>query len=177
VTDRRRTTPLGVPITRPSTPARRHQTADERDAQSYAARREREAAVQTFASDEVTGQHTGEELRVARSHRPTGERLERLEDKHDGLVGSVTRIEVSVAEMRGELKILPDLVDALKGAASASSQRETITVTTKAEVSKAGALDSIEARKWTREQIGKVIAGLIGSSALTAAIVGLASRC
>lgn len=65
---------------------------------------EKHEAVPAEMPHEITGQYAGEELRAIRSRRPTDERIERLEDKHDALHEIVTETRVAVGEMRGEIK-------------------------------------------------------------------------
>ena len=98
-------------------PPKRLQTATERDLQSMAmaARRDRtgaQAAIPAIVDDEITGRHEGAELRSLRARRPTDQRIERLEEKHDDLLVVVTRIEVSHGEMTGKLDTLVSLAGA-----------------------------------------------------------------
>lgn len=106
-------------------PAKRQQTQTERDLDGLAARRERARSAPfgvpvTF--DEVTGNYEGEELAQMRARRPTDMRLRILEQKqdddradHKALVAKVDQIHVDVAGMRGELSVLPKLLDLLEG--------------------------------------------------------------
>ncbi len=75
---------------------RRHQTSTERDVQGLAARRERDAAVPAVVERDITGRYEGEELHRHRAKRPTQDRIQRLEDKHDA-------VAKDVHEMRGEV--------------------------------------------------------------------------
>jgi hypothetical protein len=45
------------------------QSQDERDAESFAARRERDGVVKKFPDEEITGRYEGEELEERRSQR------------------------------------------------------------------------------------------------------------
>ena len=92
--------------------SKRLQTATDRELASMAARRERAEPVSNVVDEEITGRHAGAELHSRRARRPTDQRLERLEDKHDDLVVIVTRIEVSHGEMTGKLDTLVDLAGA-----------------------------------------------------------------
>jgi hypothetical protein len=93
--------------------SKRLQTATDRELASMVSRRERAAgAVSNVVDEEITGRHEGAMLHSLRARRPTDQRLERLEDKHDGLVVIVTRIEVSHGEMTGKLDTLVDLAGA-----------------------------------------------------------------
>lgn len=64
------------------------------------------SAAPEFVAEDVTGQYTGDELRTQRARRPTPERITRLEDKHDELVGTVTEVRLDVREMRAEVRTL-----------------------------------------------------------------------
>ncbi len=103
---------------------RRHQGADTRDLAGIAARRTRDAAVPESFEDEVTGAHAGDDLKRLRARRPTDQRLERLEDKHDELRDIVTRIEVSHGEMNGKLDTIVDLAGAEAVARTARAEAE-----------------------------------------------------
>lgn len=74
------------------------------------------------AFEDATDRYEGEELQRIRARRPTPERLRKLEVKqdedrkaHQELVKIVTDTRVEVAGLRGELKVLPELVDLIKG--------------------------------------------------------------
>jgi hypothetical protein len=60
-------------------------------------------AIPDFVEPEATGNYEGEELARIRARRPTSERLARLEEKHDGLVETVTDVRVSIGAMSGKL--------------------------------------------------------------------------
>lgn len=178
---------------------RRHQTQTERDIDSKTARDEREAArdnvPEEVRHDDVTGQVEGEALREARAKRTTGERLERLEEKHDGLVKDVTETRVDVGLIKGQLSVLPELVGLIKGITERREQREQVAFTAsvdvdkaaktaaididaaakKAEVAigaatkKADVFDALDAKKARRTRVTKVvttIVGLLGSGAV-----------
>ena len=132
-----------------------------------------------FEADEVTGQHDGDELRTLRAKRSTGERLERLEVKHDelvkkvddhrdaadrrhdSLVKTVGEMRGTLGEMSGKLEVLPELVGIVRDVAKQSSQREHITLTAQVDVDKARALDQIDARKMSRGNLAKIIGGAV----------------
>lgn len=61
------------------------------------------AAPSVEISDEVTGKHDGDELRELRRKRPTDERIERLEDKHDSLVRVVGDFRADMGSKVGEM--------------------------------------------------------------------------
>jgi hypothetical protein len=67
--------------------------------------------VPSFVKEDLTGNFEGEDLQRERRKRDTGERLDRLEDKHDKLSDAVTRIATKVgdvaeahAELAGEIR-------------------------------------------------------------------------
>ncbi len=108
----------------PDDRTRRHQSQTDRDITGMAARRERQRGVPEFISDvdDLTGTYDGEELARARAKRPTDERIARVEKKqdedradHKALAVVVTDMQIDVAGMRGELKVLPELVALIKG--------------------------------------------------------------
>ncbi len=103
---------------------RRAQTGTSRDLAGIAARRVRSDAVPVTFDDELTGQHEGEELRRMRAKRPTDQRLQRLEDKHDELRDIVTRIEVTHGEMNGKLDTIVDMAGAEAVARTARAEAE-----------------------------------------------------
>ena len=69
------------------------QSQDDRDAEGFVARRERErdAIVKDHADDEFTDRYEGAELEQARASRPEVERIGRLEKKHDELKADVEK--------------------------------------------------------------------------------------
>ncbi len=103
---------------------RRAQTGTQRDLAAMATRRARSEAVPVTFDDELTGQHEGEELRRMRAKRPTDQRLQRLEDKHDELRDIVTRIEVTHGEMNGKLDTIVDMAGAEAVARTARAEAE-----------------------------------------------------
>lgn len=74
------------------TPPRRLQSQTERDIEGLAERKRRESAP-VEVDEEVTGKHEGDELARLRAQRPTDQRIARLEEKHDDLSKSVSRME------------------------------------------------------------------------------------
>ncbi len=158
----------------------RHPSQTERDIESKAARDEREAAqeaarrdaagddVPVEVTDEVTGQYEGDDLKEMRAKRTTGERLERLEDKHDALVKDVTQTRVDVGEIKGQLSVLPELVSVIKGIAEQGAAREHVTFTAQVDVDtaakKADVLDQLDAKKARRAWKTKIITALIGAA-------------
>lgn len=90
----------------------RMQRQDERDAEGFAARKERErerdGTVKELAGEEITGRYEGEELEERRRLRPPDERFSRLESKHDDLKRDVDKkhddLKGDIKEVRDELK-------------------------------------------------------------------------
>lgn len=124
---------------------------------------------------DITGVFVGEELRAQRARRPTDIRIERLEDKHDDLVGVVSDIRESVGEVVGQLKVLPKLVEAIQDSTAQAGKRELVTLTAQVEVDKAGKLgilkvdeatrldrlDSHRARRWLVAKLAGAAVGAI----------------
>lgn len=113
----------------------------------------------------ITGVHSGPELARARAARPTAERLERLEVKHDDLAKHVGDMRESVGKMAGQLEVLPKLVDAIEKSADRSAQREHVTFTAQVDVDKAGRIATIrdvaDAKKARRHLVTKIATGAI----------------
>lgn len=147
---------------------RRLQSATDRDIESDRARRERASAsgeVVDPIPDEITGRYEGDELEMYRSKRGTDERITRLESKHDKLteahqelVKSVGKVAQGVSEMRGEMKVLPRLVDALEKAAERRANDDHVTLTARVDVERARAMEPVEAAKARRQWITNLIA-------------------
>ncbi len=118
-----------------------------------------------YVQDEVTGNHVGEDLRIARARRSTDERIGRLEDKHDVLAAVVGDVREAVGTMSGQLEVLPRLIDIIERSASRAEQREHVTFTAQVDVDKAGRLatigDTADAAKLRRSLIAKAVAGVI----------------
>lgn len=114
---------------------KRQQTQTERDLEGLAARRERVRSapfgVPVDFDDDITGNHEGEDLARLRAQRATPERLAHLESKYDRLGEQVNAIHVDVAGMRGELKVLPKLLELLEGKQAAAVEAAKDEQTTK----------------------------------------------
>lgn len=171
-------------------PARRMQSQTDRDHEGFKARKERELAAGFAQSipvelpEDITGQYEGEERKMYRNKRPTDERVERLEDKHDKLddkidkledshselVTTVNRVDSSLAELRGEMKVLPRLVTALEKAAETRATHETMTLTTKLDVDRQQALEPIKAKEARR---GWITTGIAIVASVVAAILAI----
>jgi hypothetical protein len=154
------------------------QSQDERDKAGFAARRQREGVAKEFSSDEVTGNYNGEELERRRAARPTDERLQRLETKHDelkrdvekrhdelkkdvgdvrldmrGLSGQVsdTRSEVSraVGKLEGQEKVLGEMLDIVRKTHSDTVDRNHVKFTATVDVDRAKEMATVELNKDT----------------------------
>ncbi len=130
-----------------------------------AGRRERQAAP-VYVEPEATGNYEGEELRRIRARRPTPQRLERLEDKHDQLVESVSDLREGFGRVEGQLAILVRHTD-----------EQTRQRAAEAELDRAEKLDVVAGRKWTRDQIGRVVGVAVSGGVVTALLALLAKRC
>jgi hypothetical protein len=98
------------------------QSQDERDAEGFAARKERDGSVKEFASEELTDRFEGEELKDRRALRPPDERFSRLEDKHDELKKDVEKkhdeLKKDVSDVRSDVKALSGQVSDTRSAVS-----------------------------------------------------------
>ena len=94
------------------------QSQDERDAEGFAALKERGGAVKEFAGEEITGHYEGEELNVRRAARPPDERFGRLENKHDDLKRDVEKkhddLKKDVSDVRSDVKVLSGQVSNMR---------------------------------------------------------------
>lgn len=75
-------------------------------------------AVPDFVVEEATGRLEGEQLRFARSRRPTPERISKVETRQDKLESSLAETREQVARMDGKLDTLVTL------ASKADAERE-----------------------------------------------------
>lgn len=88
----------------------------------------------TSWDDDITGQYQGEDLAQARARRPTVQRLARLEAKQDEDRGNLHELAVGLAGIRGELKVLPELVELIKSKSNNEHQTRRLSMTTRARV-------------------------------------------
>lgn len=153
---------------RPTPPggSRRHQTQTERDTEGYAARKERESKEREsagvpapFDREEITGKYTGEDLAERRAQRPTLERISILERKSD-------EHAKAMAEVIGELKLLPELLALLRSFATAAQEREGVHFAAQVEIGKDQAKDKIDAKRVRRRTVAKVVTGVLGGAGL-----------
>jgi uncharacterized protein (UPF0335 family) len=106
----RKTPPTGSAIG-PRRPMR-SQSQDDRDAEGFAARKEREAGFAEFVSEEITGKYEGAELDQYREQRAPTDRIKRLERKHDELKGDLKEVH---GELKGDIKDVRTDVKILSG--------------------------------------------------------------
>jgi hypothetical protein len=120
--------------------------------------------------EEISGVYQGEELRALRARRPTAKRLERLEEKHDSLVETVTRVEVSLAKSHGELSGKLDTLVELAGKSAVERERRAA-----AEAQERERKDHAEAkeRERKRKHIVPIIKALgVAIALIAAALIG-----
>lgn len=86
------------------------------------------------------------------------------------LKSAVGTIGIDVAGIRGEMKVLPALVDALKDAAKAGQERKTTTLTSELRIVEATANDELDSRKAKRKNWATIIGALFSTATITAAI-------
>ena len=154
----------------------RLQSQDERDEESFAARREREAVVKEFPSEEVTGRYEGEELEEHRRARAPDERFGRLEKKHDELKHDVEKqhdelkkdvsdvrsdvkelsnhvsdmredVSGAVGKIDGQEKVLVEMLSIVKKTADHAADRQHVTFTAQVDVDRATELAKVEVNK------------------------------
>ena len=152
------------------------QSQDERDAEGFAARKERDGSVKEFAGEEVTGRYEGEELGARRAQRPPDERFGRLEEKHDelkkdvekkhdelkkdvsdvrsdvkGLSGQVSdmrsAVSGAVGKLEGQEKLLTETLSIVKKTHDREADREHVTFTATVDVDRAKELAKVEVDK------------------------------
>lgn len=176
-------TPVDAPRPSRAGTRRRLQSATERDIESDRARKERDSMTASGevldpVPDEITGRYEGDELEMYRNRRTTDERIVHLERKHDKLTeahqklaDSISRVANDVSEMRGEMKVLPRLVDALEKAADRRADADHVTLTAKVDVERARALEPVEAAKARRGWITSIIAIVMTLAAGTMAFI------
>jgi hypothetical protein len=126
--------------------------------------------------EEITGTYEGEALRAARARRSTIERIARIEDKSDMHAQALeeikaqqarhddklSKIVVDVADMGGQFKVIPRLVEAMEKATDGLQQREHVTFTAKVDVDKAQALGEVKIRQ-TKWQLAVKIVAVVGT--------------
>ena len=121
------------------------QSQDERDAEGFAARKERDGAVKESAGEEITGRYEGEELSEQRAQRPPDARFGRLEKKHDELKKDVEKkhdeLKKDVSDVKSDVKALSgqvgDMRSAVSGAVGKLDGQEKLLVETLSIVKKA----------------------------------------
>lgn len=108
--------------------------------------------------NDATGRYEGAELARIRARRPTAKRLERLEEKDDEKSAAIARIDVSIADIRGDQKAAAITLAAIQKAVERDAEKE-----------HAEELDAIDARKSRRAVIAKAL-GLV----LSGGVIGKA---
>lgn len=122
-----------------------------------------------YVDEDVTGKFdtgtlTREQLKVLRGEREPIHRIERLEDKHDELVGVVGELRQTVGEVSGKLDVLPDLIQAVRDSTERSAQREHVTFTAQVGVDTAKQIDKVHAVASHRDWVTRglvIVAGLV----------------
>jgi hypothetical protein len=74
----------------------------------------------------------------------------------------VDEVRIDVAGIRGEMKVLPELVGALKDAAAAGNERRTLTLKGQLAITD----EAIEVRRWWRTQTAKIIGAALSGGTL-----------
>src|SRR6185312_15938482 len=92
-------------------------------------------------------------------------KVNEVDQKVDGLTSVVTETRIHVAEMRGKLDVLPQLVDAVRDAADRVQEREHVRVMTDIQVDGAQKLEAVKTggfAKRSRWKIAVEFAKLLG---------------
>ena len=141
-----------------------------------------------FAEPEPgTGVVEGDDLARVRASRPTPVRFRKLEEKADEHGERLGKVEQTVADINGQMKIFPRLVDTMEASIKALQNREHVTLTAQVEIDKARQLDAIDAgkdnrkdtmsaRKTRRWLVAKVVAGVVAVASSGAFLHWLFSR-
>lgn len=128
----------------------------------------------------VTGVHSGPELAKLRAQRPTGMRLNRLEDKHDALDIVVGNIRADVGEIKGAINLLPRLIEDAIDQVKEVKAREHVTFTAQVDVTRAEKIadihDDADAKKQRRALKIKIAGGIVAVASSSAFLHWLIAR-
>jgi hypothetical protein len=131
--------------------ARSHQDRD-----VYTPKTKTPTSVPQFVSEDITSQYSGEDLRRARSRRPTPERIAHLEDKHDQLSSVVCEMRVDLAEIRGDTKVQNASLATISKTLDRMAAREDVEHAADVDVDAEQKKDAIAAGKARRDAVIKV---------------------
>lgn len=156
---------------------------------------------ENFEDEAFTDTHSIEDLPKLRATRPTGIRIAHVEKNQDeiraevkairhdmrGVKADVTGVKVAVADMGGQFKVIPQLVETMQGAIDALHRREHVTFTAKVDVDKAKEearveldtaekIDDVKRRAARREWVTKGLAIVSGIAAIISTAIA-AGRC
>lgn len=117
-----------------------------------------------FEDEDFSETRDVNEIPGLRETRPDHLRFRHIERNQDELRremkimrSDVNKVQVAVADISGQMKVVPDLVEAMKDATSAMRLRDHVTLTAKVEVDKAEKLAEVkvgEAKKIDNVQAG-----------------------
>lgn len=133
-------------------------------------------AIPVSVEAEISENYEDEERKQLRSGRTAEHRLEKLETKTDQIVDRLGKVEITVADFGGQMKILPKLVEAMENATVALQQRDHVTFTAKVDVDKAQAIGEVEVQK-TKWQMLLKVAAAVGAIVTTVATTLMAKGC
>lgn len=145
-------------------------------------RTERDGRIPHEVGEEITGQYQGEELAIARTRRPTDQRIARLEVKHDELVKSISDLKdhvgTSIADLRGQvgeltgqLKELPNSLDLIEKMVERMTKREDTAFHAQIDIGTAKAQDEIDSRRIWRRAFAKIAVGTLGGGLVGGIVV------
>ena len=133
-----------------------------------------------FVEEEVTGRYEGEELADRRADRHPEDRFRHIEKNQDQTRAEITKmserigkVEVAVADVGGQMKVIPRLVDAMEKATEALQHRDHVTFTAQVDVEKAQELGEVEVH--TAKELGAVEVKTVATKAKWALLTKIAA--
>lgn len=101
--------------------------------------------------------------------REVREDLGKLDSRMSGVEGHVANLREGFGRVEGQL-------DTLVGLVEKQHQNQTLTLTAKLENEKAVVLDTVEGKKWWRDQVGSKVVALFTSAGIAAAITAAITK-
>jgi hypothetical protein len=130
--------------------------------------------VQSESFDDISQLYEGEALREARAQRPMGERVGRLEDKHDALAKDVAEIKGDVKSVVSSNATVIGKLDTFMAMQQSRSRPESmmrvVRETTTATLAERVLDERAQDRKFKRKLALKITGGLTGAGALGALV-------
>ena len=170
----------------------RMQSQIDRDAEGYAAKKERELreresrerdSLDGFDGEEdITGRYEGSALAKYRARRPIEDRIGRLElkqdnlddkvdrhadesrKKHDKMADEFKQVSVKMGEVSGKLDVLPNLVTVVEKLATRADERADVRLKAQVDNDAKQIDDVIDGRRLRRRTIAKVVGAIFGGA-------------